>query len=89
MDNGAITSEGADNGGRRRIQDRRFLVSTPHGHEQRTNWDRRSGYDRRLRQIFDGFVKAPRSRLAGRESEPKRANGKSTKIPTANIHVPS
>lgn len=41
-----------DNGGRRRIRDRRFLVSVPFSSEQRTNWDRRSGYDRRLRRIL-------------------------------------
>ncbi len=40
-------------------------------------------------RISDGFVKSPRSRLAARESELRRANGKSTKILTANIHVPS
>jgi hypothetical protein len=44
--------EVADNGGRRRVRDRRFLVSIPCGREQRTNWDRRSGYDRRLRRIM-------------------------------------
>ena len=44
--------EVADNGGRRRVRDRRFLVSIPCGREQRTNWDRRSGYDRRLRRIL-------------------------------------
>ncbi len=40
-----------DNGGRRRVRDRRFLVSAPFNRERRTNWDRRSGYDRRLRRI--------------------------------------
>ena len=40
-------------------------------------------------RISDGFVKTPRSRLAGRESEPKRANCQSIKILTANLHVPS
>ena len=40
-------------------------------------------------RISDGFVKSPRSRLAGRESELKRANVKPIKILTANIHVPS
>lgn len=44
--------EVADNGGRRRVKDRRFLVSIPCGRERRTNWDRRSGYDRRLRRII-------------------------------------
>ena len=43
----------ADNGGRRRVRDRRFLVSAPCAHERRTNWERRSRYDRRLRQIAD------------------------------------
>lgn len=41
-----------DNGGRRRMRDRRFLVSVPFARELRTNWDRRSGYDRRLRRIL-------------------------------------
>jgi len=40
-----------DNGGRRRIRDRRFLVSVPRAGERRTNWERRSGYDRRFRRI--------------------------------------
>lgn len=43
--------EVADNGGRRRIRDRRFLVSAPCAIERRTNWERRSGFDRRLRRI--------------------------------------
>ena len=47
-------------------------------------------FDERVKsRIPDGFVKSPRSRLAGRESEFRRANGKSIKILTANIHVPS
>ena len=41
-----------DNGGRRRVRDRRFLVTVPCDRERRTNWDRRSGYDRRLKRIF-------------------------------------
>ena len=42
-----------DNGGRRRIRDRRFLVSAvPAYRERRTNWERRSGYDRRLRHVM-------------------------------------
>ena len=41
-----------DNGGRRRVRDRRFLVSAPFTREKRTNWDRRSGYDRRLRRLL-------------------------------------
>ena len=40
-------------------------------------------------RISDGFVKSARSRLAGRESELRRANGKSIKIITANLYVPS
>ena len=52
MDNSALPLEVADNGGRRRVQDRRFMVSVPRGREQRTNWDRRSGYDRRLRRLI-------------------------------------
>lgn len=43
----------ADNGGRRQLRDRRFLVSVPYTRERRTNWDRRSGYDRRLRRILE------------------------------------
>ncbi|HSO20125.1 MAG TPA: hypothetical protein VLT88_11730, partial [Desulfosarcina sp.] len=50
----------ADNGGRRCIRDRRFLVSTPRENERRTNWERRSGYDRRLKQI-EGFPHKRRS----------------------------
>ncbi len=42
----------ADNGGRRRVRDRRFLVSVPCDRERRTNWDRRNGYDRRLKRIL-------------------------------------
>ena len=40
-----------DNGGRRRIRDRRFLISVSREQDRRTNWERRSGYDRRLRRI--------------------------------------
>ncbi len=42
----------ADNGGRRQMRDRRFLVSVPFTREKRTNWERRSGYDRRLRRVL-------------------------------------
>lgn len=43
-----------DNGGRRRVRDRRFLVSSvPAYRERRTNWERRSGFDRRLRHVLD------------------------------------
>jgi len=52
MEKGLTALEVADNGGRRRVKDRRFLVSIPCGRERRTNWDRRSGYDRRLRRII-------------------------------------
>jgi hypothetical protein len=45
------TIEVTDNGGRRRIRDRRFLVSSPIVRERRTNWERRSGFDRRLRRM--------------------------------------
>jgi len=38
-----------DSGGRRRIKDRWVLVSAPPGQERRTNWKRRSGFDRRKR----------------------------------------
>jgi hypothetical protein len=41
----------ADNGGRRRVRDRRFLVTVPFTPERRTHWERRSGYDRRLKRI--------------------------------------
>ncbi|MGD8702691.1 MAG: hypothetical protein PVG51_11930 [Desulfosarcina sp.] len=50
----------ADNGGRRRRRDRRFLVSMPRTRERRTNWDRRSGYDRRLKRM-GGFDKERRN----------------------------
>jgi len=40
-----------DSGGRRRIKDRRVLVSAPPGQERRTNWKRRSGFDRRKRSL--------------------------------------
>lgn len=42
-----------DRGGRRRISDRRFGVSAGHTPEQRTGWLRRSGWDRRFREIPD------------------------------------
>jgi hypothetical protein len=42
-----------DNGGRRRLRDRRYLLSVPFSGERRTQWERRSGYDRRLRRVFD------------------------------------
>ena len=69
MEKRSTAIEVSDNGGRRRVKDRRFMVSIPYSLERRTNWDRRNGYDRRLRRISDGFVKSPRSRLAGRGSE--------------------
>ena len=50
----------ADNGGRRRVRDRRFLISVPVAQEWRTNWDRRSGYDRRLKRIL-GYSENRRS----------------------------
>ena len=40
-----------DCGGRRRIKDRRVLVSAPPGQERRTSWKRRSGFDRRKRSL--------------------------------------
>jgi hypothetical protein len=44
--------DATDNGGRRRVRDRRFLVSAvPLYRERRTNWERRSGFDRRLRHL--------------------------------------
>lgn len=52
MEKSISAVEVADNGGRRRLKDRRFLVSKPYGRERRTNWDRRSGYDRRIRRIM-------------------------------------
>lgn len=51
MQNKGTTVEVTDNGGRRRIRDRRFLVSSPCARERRTLWERRSGYDRRLRHM--------------------------------------
>lgn len=52
MEKVLTTVDVTDNGGRRRVRNRRFLVSVPCGRDRRTNWDRRSGYDRRLRRIF-------------------------------------
>ncbi|BBO81533.1 hypothetical protein [Desulfosarcina ovata] len=40
-----------DNGGRRRLGDRRILVSVPPGAERRAKWERRSGFDRRIRRV--------------------------------------
>ena len=40
-----------DCGGRRRIKDRRVLVSSPPGPECRTHWKRRNGVDRRKRSL--------------------------------------
>ena len=53
----------ADNGGRRRIRDRRFLISVPAVNDRRTNWERRSGFDRRLR-LVNGYPQ--NRRLTGR-----------------------
>ncbi|WP_410290697.1 hypothetical protein [Desulfosarcina sp.] len=67
MDKGLTAVDVADNGGRRRVRDRRFLVSAPCARERRTHWDRRCGYDRRLRRIM-GYPDNRRSgedRLAG------------------------
>ena len=52
MEKSVMAVEVADNGGRRRVMDRRFMVSVPCDRERRTNWDRRSGYDRRIRRIL-------------------------------------
>ena len=57
-----------DNGGRRRVRDRRFLVSVPFPQDRRTNWERRSGYDRRLRRIVDN--KTQRRVLEERRANP-------------------
>ncbi len=40
-----------DCGGRRRIKNRRVLVSAPPRRERRTSWKRRSGLDRRRRSL--------------------------------------
>ena len=40
-----------DKGGRRRIKDRRFRVTAKQTPEQRTGLKRRSGWDRRYKQI--------------------------------------
>lgn len=53
MDKKPTAVDIADNGGRRRVRDRRFLVTVPFAREKRTNWERRSGYDRRLRRILE------------------------------------
>ncbi len=39
----------ADNGGRRIIRDRRVMVSVPLEEDRRTNLERRSGFDRRIK----------------------------------------
>jgi hypothetical protein len=52
MEKSVMAVEVADNGGRRRVMDRRFMVSVPCDRKRRTNWDRRSGYDRRIRRIL-------------------------------------
>jgi hypothetical protein len=52
MEKSVMAVDVADNGGRRRVMDRRFMVSVPCDRERRTNWDRRSGYDRRFRRIL-------------------------------------
>ncbi len=44
-----ISKHPTDHDGRRRIKDRRVLVSRPNETERRTNWKRRYGYDRRLK----------------------------------------
>jgi len=41
-----------DNGGRRRLKDRRHLPAVAFGRERRSNWKRRSGLDRRRRREF-------------------------------------
>jgi hypothetical protein len=56
----------ADNGGRRRLRDRRFLLSVPFSGERRIQWERRSGYDRRLRRVFDYADEQPFDRDAGK-----------------------
>jgi hypothetical protein len=56
MENNPTAIDLTDNGGRRRIRDRRFLVSGPFENDRRTNWDRRSGYDRRLRRVLGGTI---------------------------------
>ncbi len=38
-----------DQGGRRRVKDRRFQVSNAPDTEKRTNWHRRNGLDQRIR----------------------------------------
>jgi hypothetical protein len=53
-----------DNGGRRRLRDRRFLLSVPFSGERRTRWERRSGYDRRLRRVFGYADEQPRDQDA-------------------------
>ena len=58
-----------DNGGRRRIRDRRFLVSVDRKPDRRTNWERRSGYDRRIRRTAD-VANDRRQVAAGRPGQP-------------------
>lgn len=51
MQNDLMPIDITDNGGRRRVRDRRFLVSVPFKRDRRTYWERRNGFDRRLRLI--------------------------------------
>ncbi|GAB6908942.1 hypothetical protein DESC_150049 [Desulfosarcina cetonica] len=46
-----INPDAIDNGGRRRVRDRRVLISGPPGVERRTHWERRNGLDRRIRRV--------------------------------------
>ena len=52
MENKKTAIDWHDNGGRRQIKERRILVSAPYENERRTHWERRSGYDRRLRRVL-------------------------------------
>ncbi len=65
MDKNLTAIDLVDNGGRRRIRDRRFLVTVPYEDDRRTNWERRSGYDRRLRRVL---VSPEDRRLVGKRS---------------------
>jgi hypothetical protein len=53
LDNKRYKSGWEDNGGRRKIRDRRFFPPIPRGPEKRNNLKQRAGFDRRIR---DGGV---------------------------------
>lgn len=56
LDHKSYVKAWEDNGGRRKIKDRRFLPMISMDQEKRTNLKRRAGFDRRIRNGgIDGF----------------------------------